>query len=76
LFANHPKAAHALVQACLSEVSEGNVDLDIPMSNPHARALVEQLGGEAVFECARMLHGEVPTWPLERIYGITSFELG
>lgn len=76
LFANHPKAAIALVQACLSEVPEGNVDLDIPMSNPHARALVEQLGGEAVFECARLVHGEVPAWPLERIYGITSFELG
>lgn len=76
LFANHPEAARALVQACLSEVPGGNVNLDIPMGNPHAVALVESLGGEAVFECARMVHGRVPQWPLERIYGITSFELG
>ena len=46
------------------------------MCNGEAVALVNGKGAEPVFECARMVHGHAPAWPMERIYGITSFELG
>jgi hypothetical protein len=29
-----------------------------------------------VFETARMYTGEAPALPMERLYGVTSFELG
>lgn len=76
LFADTPEVAAALVKACLNAAGDDTVFLDVPLANTHAVALVRALGGEAVFECARMVHGPVPPWPLERIYGITSFELG
>jgi len=76
LFADTPEIAAALVTACLNAAGDDTVYLDVPMANAHAVNLVRSLGGEAVFECARMVHGPVPPWPLERIYGITSFELG
>ena len=76
LFADTPEVASALVDACLNAAENDTVYLDVPMANRHAVALVQDLGGKEVFECARMVHGPVPPWPLERIYGITSFELG
>lgn len=76
LFADTPEVASALVNACLNAAEDNTVYLDVPMANRHAVALVQSLGGEAVFECARMVHGPVPDWPIERVYGITSFELG
>jgi hypothetical protein len=41
-----------------------------------ARALFERYGLKPVFETARMYRGPVPVLPLDRIYGITTFELG
>jgi hypothetical protein len=38
--------------------------------------LGERYGFRPVFETARMYRGPEPSLPLDRIYGITTFELG
>ncbi len=38
--------------------------------------LVQELGLTQRFETARMYKGPAPALPLERIFGITTFELG
>ena len=38
--------------------------------------LVQELGLTQCFETARMYKGPAPRLPLERIFGITTFELG
>jgi Acetyltransferase (GNAT) domain len=50
--------------------------LDTPEINPSAVALAEQSGMSKVFETARMYTGSRLDEPLNRIFGVTSFELG
>jgi hypothetical protein len=52
------------------------VFLDIPVCNRAARELVERHAMTMVFETARIYRGTPPALPLDRIYGITGFELG
>ena len=77
LDADSPAIADALFRALGSSVPAGDgVFLDIPEPNAHALALVERHGMRRVFETARMYTGDFPPLPLERIYGVTTFELG
>jgi GNAT superfamily N-acetyltransferase len=77
LFADSPDLAAAILFALQRHVPAGApFYLDIPASNPAARALVERCGMTLVFETARMYLGPAPGLALERTYGITSFELG
>ena len=56
--------------------SRFGVFLDVPEPNVAACRLAETYGLAAVFETARMYRGSAPELPLDRIFGITSFELG
>ena len=76
LFADNSEAADALYRACLDAAPGEDIHLDVPMNNAAAVALMERHGAEPQFECARMVHGPVPDWPIARIYGVTSYELG
>lgn len=77
LFADGPEIAEELLQGLTREVEgPGEVFLDVPEVNPRARELAERHGMVKVFETARMYTGEDPPIPLERIYGVTTFELG
>lgn len=77
LFAGTPADAEALFQALAAGIgSEEPVFLDTPEVNPEAVALAERHGMTPVFETARMYKGPAPELPLERIFGVTSFELG
>lgn len=77
LFAESPQVAQALFDALAARAAAGApLYLDIPAPNPHARALVQSRGMQAVFETARMYTGAPPALPLENIFGITTFELG
>ena len=62
----------------VSEVMTRDVITVGPGASIHeaARLLVERHGMTPVFETARMYTGTAPTLPLERIFGVTSFELG
>jgi len=76
LFADDALAANALY-ARLAEFAEGGpLFLDAPQSNPAAMALVHQQGMIEVFGCARMYLGPPPAIAHERVFGVTTFELG
>jgi ribosomal protein S18 acetylase RimI-like enzyme len=76
LFANEFSLAEALYTACLNEVPNEMVYLDIPCCNPYALKLAEMYQTEYVFECARMYHGTPLDLPMDKVFGITTFELG
>ncbi|UHQ54640.1 GNAT family N-acetyltransferase [Microbulbifer sp. YPW16] len=77
LFADDADLAERLFLALTASVPTGRpVYLDIPEVNPQAQKLVERHRMEMVFETARMYSGPPPQLPLERVFGITSFELG
>lgn len=52
------------------------VQFDTPAVNAQAIALARSLQMSPVFETARMYTGAAPLLPLERLFGVTSFELG
>jgi len=77
LFADKPAYADELFQALLASVKIGQaVYLDIPELNQAALNLVKKHNMDIVFETARMYCQKQPELPLERLYGVTSFELG
>ena len=76
LFADTPEVAEALYEACLSSVVGELLYLDIPMVNSSAISLVKKYDAKYVFECARMYLGTPPAVDTNKIYGITTFELG
>ncbi|MBU1368571.1 MAG: GNAT family N-acetyltransferase [Bacteroidetes bacterium] len=76
LFASDALVAEALYRACLNAVPGEAVFLDIPVNNPGAVQLVKNYKANYVFECARMYYGKPPVLQTEKIYGITTFELG
>jgi len=77
LFADTPSLAEALFLSLTGQLPPGALFfLDIPEPNPEALALVNRHGMEPVFDTARMYRGKAPQLPLQRIFGITSFELG
>ncbi len=77
LFADRPSIAKALLDALKSKVPRGApFYLDPPEVNPAAVALAKDNGMRVVFETARMYSGAIPELPLDRTFGVTSFELG
>ena len=77
LVADRPEVARAIYQSLGARVPDGDaVFLDIPLPHAAAVALTQRQGLQRVFETARMYAGPEPRLALDRIYGITSFELG
>lgn len=50
--------------------------LDVPRSNPAGIGFAHERDMTPIFETARMWRGAAPRIALERVYGVTSFELG
>ncbi|MDJ0957893.1 MAG: GNAT family N-acetyltransferase [Arenicellales bacterium] len=77
LFADDPRLAETLfVALCAHAEKDALVFLDTPEVNQHAVNLAERHGMTVVFETARMYTGKQPDLPLNRLYGVTTFELG
>lgn len=76
LFADDAAIAETLYKTCLSAAPGEPVFIDIPQLNAGAVALVEKYNTNYVFECARMYYGPPPPYCLEKIFGVSSFELG
>jgi GNAT superfamily N-acetyltransferase len=77
LVADDATMASSLYRALCSRVHEGEpVYLDVPLPNADAVALAERYGMRSVFETARMYTAAAPACALERVFGMTSFELG
>jgi len=75
LYAQDRAAAEAIFVS-LAACGEGDVFIDVPEPNAEAVALVTGRGLSPSFETARMYTGRVAPVALERIYGITSYEVG
>jgi GNAT superfamily N-acetyltransferase len=76
LFANDTQGAEALFAHLAGFAAGGPLFLDAPENNPAAMALVAQHRMIEVFGCARMYLGPAPVVAHERIFGVTTFELG
>ena len=84
LFAEDAATADALFVALCNTAPEGEapgeVFLDTPQDNAAALEVAHHFDLQPVFETARMYRvpagGAAPALPMERTYGITTFELG
>lgn len=76
LVADDRAAAEAVLTALLAQTGGGEIFLDVPAVNRGAVELAESLGLAPVFETARMYTGPIPPLRLERVFGVTTFELG
>ena len=69
-------AVEAVLAALVASSTNSEIFLDVPSINRDAIALAGHLGLAPVFETARMYTGEIPPLRLERVFGVTTFELG
>jgi Acetyltransferase (GNAT) domain/Acetyltransferase (GNAT) family len=76
LVADDRAGAETIMQALLAGAAGGEVFLDVPGVNRDAVALAESFGLVPTFETARMYTGAIPPLQLDRLFGVTSFELG
>lgn len=77
LFADEAGLADRLLRALVGQTPPGAcVQLDLPAVNAAALELVAAHGMSPVFETARMYTGAAPPLAIDRMYGVTSFELG
>ncbi|WP_454630183.1 GNAT family N-acetyltransferase [Bradyrhizobium cenepequi] len=76
LVADDRASAEVVLSALLARVGGGEIFLDVPSINCDAAALAQDLGLAPMFETARMYTGAVPPLRLERVFGVTTFELG
>ena len=77
LFANDKKVADVLFSAlCGHAPLDASVFLDTPELNSAALDLAKRHHMFPVFETVRMYTKEDPGLPMDRIYGVTSYELG
>ncbi|MCC8971064.1 GNAT family N-acetyltransferase [Bradyrhizobium brasilense] len=76
LVADDRAGAEAVLAALLASAGSGEVFLDVPAVNRDAVALAQDLGLSPVFETARMYTGTIPPLRIDRVFGVTTFELG
>ncbi len=76
LFADDAASAEKLFNALAAFAPGEPVFLDVSENNPAAMELAKQHNMEEVFGCARMYLGPVPELATDRIFGVTTFELG
>ncbi|MFC2000570.1 GNAT family N-acetyltransferase [Chloroflexota bacterium] len=76
LFADREQIAEDLFVALKSGVPGQPIFLDVPERNPAAIVLAERHDMTVVFQTIRVYIKGEPSIPLERWYGVTSFELG
>ena len=76
LVADDRAAAEAVFAALVTAAGGGEVFLDVPSVNRDAVALARGAWAGAVFETARMYTGPIRPVRLERVFGVTTFELG
>ncbi len=76
LFADDENVAEALFQSLAAYAAGGPLFLDAAENHEAVQALVLRHGLQAVFGCARMYLGPIPGIAHEKVFGVTTFELG
>jgi hypothetical protein len=75
LVADNRAAAEAVLAELVGDKG-GEIFLDVPQPNRDAVGLAQSLALTPVFQTARMYRGPVRPIALERVFGVTTFELG
>ncbi|MCX6356158.1 MAG: GNAT family N-acetyltransferase [Candidatus Aureabacteria bacterium] len=77
LYSDSPELAESLFLALKFGVKpHASIYLDVPEVNHSAVSLADRYNMKVVFETARMYMIKKPDLPLDRIFGVTSFEIG
>ncbi|MEW2566804.1 GNAT family N-acetyltransferase [Streptomyces sp. NPDC047070] len=76
LFADTPDDARALFTALIAGSGGRRISADIPETHTSAVALAEEHGLTPSFETARMYTGPVRPYATDRVYVVTTLELG
>ncbi len=76
LFADRVDLAELLISHLCAGIEGEQVQLDVPEPNTAGLQLAAARGWSESFGCARMYLGTDPQLPLDRIFGVTSFEFG
>jgi hypothetical protein len=76
LFADAAEDAEAIFGGLAAHAGDAALFLDVPEPNGAAVRLAAARGMTPVFETARMYLGAAPDEPVDRIFGVTTFELG
>lgn len=76
LYADDAACALALLRSLDTPALQRPVIIDVPETNRAATKLVESLSFAPAFETARMYTGPVPVMDRDRLFGVTTFELG
>jgi hypothetical protein len=76
LNADDAPSAEAVLAALVADVGGGEIFLDVPEPNRPAIKLAESYGLAPVFETARMYTGAIRPVAVDRVFGVTTFELG
>ncbi len=77
LFADNAELARILFEALTADAPMGGqIYLDTPERNPDAVNIVQSYSMTEVFRTTRMYNRQEPSFPLEKWFGVTSFELG
>lgn len=76
LFADDAATAAGLLDGLLGGIAGERYFLDVPEPNAASLALARERGLAPVFETARMYRNGRPRERVDRVYGVTTFELG
>lgn len=76
LNADDEHIAEQLLLALLAFGSDAPVFLDVPDANPEAIKLAQRYGMKPLFEIAQMYNKEIPNLPINRVFAVTSLEVG
>jgi GNAT superfamily N-acetyltransferase len=76
LFADDKATAEKIFRALRASAPKENIYLDIPEPNKEALELAKKYNMNVMFKTIRMYSQREPDIELDKVYGVTSFELG
>jgi len=76
LYAETPLIADLLFRELIRGATEGSIYLDVPETNTKGLALARKYNMNKCFETARMYTGDSWDIRIQKVFGITSFEIG
>lgn len=76
LFANNQDTAEKIFRALGASVSEETIYFDVPEPNQKAVGIARKYKMNVMFRTIRMYSRKEPDIELDKVYGVTSFELG
>lgn len=76
LFADNLEIARELFIALQADIQGETLFLDVPENNPAALKLTSEFSMQEVFTTMRMYRNSLPDVQHDKVYGITTFELG